>query len=128
MPKIIDSLDVITLLPSAARTASGNTSVEEVYHIAAGNAFLNVTAISGTSPTLDVKMQITPKASPTADDWYDLSGGNFAQVTGVGKQVLSLVNFGHWIRFVYTIGGTTPNITFELLFVPSEYSHFFHTK
>lgn len=126
--KTVGSLDVITLLPLQAVTASGNTSVEEVYHIAAGNVFLNVTAISGTSPTLDVKLQITPKASPAAGDWYDLDGGSFTRVTGVGKQVLSLVNFGHWMRFVYTVGGTSPSITFELLFMPSEYSNFLNIK
>lgn len=126
--KIVGDLDVITLFPLQAVIASGNTSVEEVYHVAAGNVFLNVTAISGTSPTLDVKMQITPKASPAAGDWYDLEGGSFTQVTAIGKQVLSLVNFGHWLRFVYTVGGTSPSITFELLFMPSEYSSHYILK
>lgn len=40
---------------------------------------LAVTAKQGTSPTLDLKLQGYNKA---ADDWYDITGAAFAQVTG----------------------------------------------
>jgi hypothetical protein len=44
------------LLPSAARTSSGNSGAFNLYDHDELLVFLNVTSVSGSSPTLDVKV------------------------------------------------------------------------
>ena len=72
-------------------------------------AFINLTAQTGTTPTLDCKIQY----SPDQVNWID-SGDAFTQMTtstGLFMKKLS-ANFGKYIRFVFTLGGTTPDYTF----------------
>lgn len=85
---------------------------------------LKTTAVSGTNPTLDVKVQeLLPGAG-----YVDITGATFAQVTGAGTQTLiihpvltaaanTIVKrpLGRTWRLVYTIGGTaTPTVTFSV--------------
>lgn len=101
---------------------------------------LNVTAITGTSPTLDCALQITVDGGTTWFDWF-----RFAQVTAntaltrrlivqpmqgrgeVGSEGLitaggtGAINANvpfpgalNQIRFRYTLGGTSPNYTFGI--------------
>lgn len=70
--------------------------------------FLNVTAASGTSPTLNVKVQ----AQDPAGNWYDIL--SFTQATAATKEAKQLSIFGDKIKVVYTIGGTTPSFTFSV--------------
>ena len=99
---------------------------------------LNVTAITGTSPTLDVALQVTPDGGTTWFDWL-----RWAEVTGntaVTRRMIvqpiqgrgeaateAAITAGttnsvliqnvpmpgalSQIRFRYTIGGTSPNYT-----------------
>lgn len=70
--------------------------------------YLKVTAATGTTPTLDVKVQTSHDGS----DWYDM-GSSFTQITAAATPaVLKITNFGPFIRLVYTIGGTDPSFTF----------------
>ncbi|HEX8184409.1 MAG TPA: hypothetical protein VF747_06650 [Blastocatellia bacterium] len=101
---------------SAARTASANSSpfsVGDADHLV---AFLSVTAGTGTTPTLDVKAQDSPDGGTT---WFDLTGMSFAQVTGStsSQTVYATRTFSPKIRFVATIGGTTPSFTFSVHFI-----------
>jgi hypothetical protein len=101
----------LTILPLAARTTSGNQSVA-VDDL--GNNVcvqVNVTAASGTTPTLDISLEWsmdgtiwTPAATPD----------NFTQFTGVAGFVKTFVTKGPFYRIVYTIGGTTPSFTFAV--------------
>lgn len=99
-----------TILPSAARTVSGTADFDfatysEVY------LALDVTAVTGTVPTLDIKVQI----SPDGVIWYD-EGTSFTQVTAASRPpVKKITNFGKNVRIAYTIGGTTPSFTFSLV-------------
>ena len=71
-------------------------------------AFINLSAQTGTSPTLDCKIQY----SADQVNWID-SGDSFTQmttITGVFIKKLT-ANFGKYIRFVFTLGGTTPVYT-----------------
>lgn len=69
-----------------------------------------VGAVSGTSPTLDGKLQ----SSPDNSAWTDISGATFTQVTAsdsfqkIGVQVTAAAKY---IRYVGTIAGTTPSFT-----------------
>ena len=71
---------------------------------------LNVSAASGTSPTLDVVVQ------DTVDGTNYNTIATFAQATAVTREVIRLTTaFTDQLRVVGTIGGTTPSFTFEVL-------------
>jgi hypothetical protein len=102
--------EVFTLHASAAETVTGQSAGVEVEAYGEAQALLNVTAVAGTGPTLDVRFQ----TSDDGADWYDL-GGSFAQQSAVNKPaVLKLTTIGRYLRAVWTIGGTGPSFTFTL--------------
>lgn len=75
-------------------------------------AFLNVTAHSGTTPTLDIKFQDSADGGTT---WFDIASGAFTQVTTTdGKQRLVVSNVGPKVRAVAVLAGTTPSYTLTL--------------
>lgn len=105
---------------SAARTATATSetfSVEpETTNIA---IYLSVTAASGTSPTLDLKIQDSPDGGVT---WFDVGSGtgagtgNFVQATAATTQVKELTarKFARQLRIVGTVGGTSPSFTYAV--------------
>lgn len=99
-----------TLLPSAARTASVNGDAVEVNDYSKIACYLNVTVVSGTSPTLDVKLQ----DSSDGVNWVDIPSGAFTQATATGVKRLVVSDVGRYVRAVATIGGTTPSFTFDV--------------
>lgn len=72
------------------------------------NALLvvNVTAASGTSPTLDVTVKGVVNGA-------EITLGTF-NFTAAGVQTAVLNNAPRWIRVDYTVGGTTPSFTFNV--------------
>ena len=67
---------------------------------------LDLSAITGTTPTLDV----VPQYSYGDGVWYDETA--FAQLVAAGSETLSPTNFGVMMRFKATLGGTaTPTAT-----------------
>lgn len=97
-----------TMLSSSARTSSGSS---DVFNLPAGgkyNVYLNVTAASGTTPTLDCVLQ----DSPDGTTWYTVA--SFAQKTTTGTEVIRGVSCGNKVRISYTIDGTTPSFTFTV--------------
>ena len=103
-----------TLQASAAKTATANGAV--FYGPGGVKQWLvqvACTAVSGTNPTLDVKLQHTIDGGT---NWNDITGGAFTQLTATGVQLLNIT--GPWsdaCRIVYTIGGTaTPTFTFSV--------------
>jgi hypothetical protein len=85
---------------------------------------LDVTAASGTSPTLDVKVQVKDTLS---GKYVDLAGAAFAQKTAANTSMLTIypgstvaanvsisIPLPDTWRVVATIGGTTPSFTFTL--------------
>lgn len=117
--------------PLAARTTTTNGSVVPW----AAKEFcgvllqLNITAVSGTTPTLDVKLQWQDPIDPAV--FVDIPSAAFAQKVAAGTDALlvypgtvevankkvSNVVGASW-RVVATIGGTTPSFTFSLTQVP----------
>lgn len=95
------------LLTEAARTASANGPAVEVEGYSKVICHLNVSASSGTSPTLDVKIQ----DSADGANWTD-TGAAFSQSTTTGIKRLVVTDVSRYIRAVATIGGTTPSFTF----------------
>lgn len=95
---------------SAARVASGNgTSVETGSFTEIRGLVLDVTAASGTNPTLDVRVE-------TSDDnttWRTIS--SFAQATTVTNEHKEFGPLGRYVRIAWTIAGTaTPSFTFSV--------------
>ena len=101
----------VTLLASAARTATGAGTA--VAGFAAANNLvlqLNVTAASGTLPTLDVVVQ------DTVDGTNYSTIATFAQKLTTGREVIRLATpFTDTLKVSYEIGGTNPSFTFAAL-------------
>lgn len=89
-----------------ALTATANGTAFSIEDAAALAVTLDVSARSGTTPTLDVKLQARLDDGP----WTDV--GSFAQMTAVAatKRAFQVGGYteGRWVK---TVGGTTPSFT-----------------
>lgn len=99
-----------TVVASVPRTTSGNSGALPGYGPAASlRAQLNVTAASGTTPTLDVVIEDTLDET----NWNVI--GTFAQKTAAGREVINItIPFSETVRVRWTIGGTAPSFTFAV--------------
>ena len=98
------------LVPSAARTASGDAPAQVAD--SEMRVQLNVTAVSGTTPTLNVVIEDTLDGV----NWNTV--GTFAQRTAAGREVINLTApSAAQKRVRWTIGGTTPSFTFDVIAV-----------
>jgi|TARA_R100000479_G_scaffold93933_1_gene46390 hypothetical protein len=108
-----DSFDGKSLVaPAAFTTTSTETSVDfGAAGTNGGGAVLHVTAASGTSPTLDAKIQ-TSADNASFSDYI-----TFSQKTAVGSEYkTSTSNPARYARAVLTIGGSTPSFTVAISF------------
>lgn len=115
----------VTIAASAARTTSSDSGALQNANGAKGILItLDITAASGTTPTLDVTVQ---RYDATSAKYVDLPGAAFAQKTGTGTDDLVIYPgigetanrsvsdvLGEDYKVVWTIGGTTPSFTFTL--------------
>lgn len=69
-----------------------------------------VTAVSGTTPTLDGKIQHSDDNSAFTDLAVVLAG----QITATGEYFIPFETSKRYVRFVATIGGTTPSFTYQV--------------
>lgn len=67
-------------------------------------AFLSVTGVSGTSPTLDVKIQ---EADATST-YTDITSASFTQLTTTGSQEIHFRTNKRYVRAIATLAGTSP--------------------
>ena len=70
-------------------------------------ALVNVSAVSGTTPSLVVSLQAY---NPLSGTWVDVAAS--AAITAVGDYVLSTSPLPHTWRLNFTLTGTTPSFTF----------------
>ncbi len=99
----------VTIHGSAARTASFDTSPQELNDsIQQLAVHLDITAVSGTSPS----MTLTVQDSPDGSVWANHTA--FAAKTAVGQDVLRLDKLSRYVRAKVAISGTTPSFTFSL--------------
>jgi len=106
-----------TLHTSAAETATVTGADVDTEQLGSANFYLDVTAVTGTTPTLDVKIQ---EKDPASGKYFDLV--SFTQQTAISSERKSYglgagELLGKVIRYVATIGGTTPSFTFSLSMV-----------
>lgn len=102
-------------VPSNNRTASANSAYVDVREYEGDLVFtLDVGTVTGTTPTLDVKIQDNATGSGGGTD---ITGAAFTQVTASTNAQKLTVPAGSvlgWIRVAYTIAGTSPNFNFSV--------------
>lgn len=97
---------VLTLAATAATVDSGPISAP-----ADGGPIIvaaHVTAVSGTTPTLDVTLEQSANGST---GWATVAGSALTQMTAAGNRIGFAVPSQPYVRVKATIGGTTPTIT-----------------
>lgn len=97
---------------SAARTATGNSATfacEEAQTILAKQV---ITATSGTTPTLNTKLQTRYNRGGVTGAWQDVD--SFPQKTANGSDGRVFAGLGDECQWVWTIAGTTPSFTFSI--------------
>ena len=115
---------IASLFGADSRSASANgTGFDlEGSNGAEGEAIviLDSEAGSGTSPTMDVKLQ----ESDDNSSWSDISGATFTQVTDGGaafeKISINTNDVARYVRAVGTSGGTTPVFVYAVSLVYSK--------
>lgn len=112
------SLEILELFPCATRTASANgAGVDLQGYVNPGGremkAYINCGEASGTTPTLDVKLQ----ESDDNATFSDIDGAAFSQLTGPGSEEIHFRTNKRYVRAVATIGGGTPSFTFGAFLV-----------
>lgn len=100
--------DDVTLAASEARTASGSGSSVELGDRGTLRLLLDVTAASGTLPSLQVDVQ----TSYDATTWRTLGG--FTALAATGSQRASFPGADRFVRATWTVSGTTPSFTFSV--------------
>ena len=110
--QVEDGTEVLSA--SGAQTATFQTAKHDGFRNA--DAFIlqaNVTAQSGTTPTLDIKLQDSFDNGVT---WQDtgLAIAQITTVTGVFQARSSSIPLAPMIRAFCTIAGTIPSYTFSL--------------
>jgi hypothetical protein len=103
------------LLERGARTTTGNSQSLDVLTLPCTvetmDLELEVYAASGTTPTLNVKLQ----DSHDGVDFNDVAGATFAQQTAAARVSLDVnAPTARYLRISYTIAGTTPSFDFDV--------------
>jgi hypothetical protein len=100
--------DTTKALSSAARTASGTGTAFTVEDVTDIEGTLTISAASGTTPTLDVRLETTVDGT----NYYTV--GSFSQKTTTGSEARAFGPLGQLARWAWTVGGTTPSFTFAI--------------
>lgn len=96
-------------IASAAKGSTANGTAFDTAGLDSINATLTVTAVSGTSPTLDLSLQTT------ADGTNYYTVGSFTQATGATSEAKIFGPLGATSRWRWVIGGSaTPTVTFSV--------------
>lgn len=108
----------LTIVPSAAQTASGNQATPlDVSQMSELAVFLVVGAASGTSPSLTVTIQDSPDGTNWADAYSFPAVASAPSVLRAGWQDLKM-SLGRYLRAKWQISGTSPSFTFSVHVVP----------
>jgi hypothetical protein len=110
-------MGVYTVLDCTTPCTTTNTSVTpvDVGVYASGIIIINVTAVSGTSPSLTVNFQVcdgNASAAPANTNCVNHTTGS--AITATGLQIIKIDHFPRYITVTSTISGTTPSFTFTV--------------
>ena len=108
----------VTDVASAALTTTTTTAA---FTPASGVAYvvnIPVTVVTGTSPTLDVRVE---ESDDGGTNWYTVY--DFPRITATGMyRSPALVLSGNRVRYVQTVGGTTPSFTRAINRLPTSFT------
>lgn len=115
------ALTVSAVLAAAARRTSTltGTGIDVLDYEGVALVLLNTSVGTGTTPTLDVKLQHSDDDSTYAD----VTSGAFSQITsvagtaGVKVMKVNVSDLKRYLRVTGTIAGTTPSFDFGVEFV-----------
>jgi len=103
-------VESVVLLPSAARTASGSTGDIDVGRFLYGEICIDITAVSGTNPTLDVYIEGKDQYTGKYKILFSHTGLNSVQTIW---DTITLLAF-RYLRVRWVVGGSTPSFTFSV--------------
>lgn len=111
MRSVIDGIKSLFAIRPQAATATVTGAGVDTLGYNDASCTLEVGTVSGTTPTLNVKLQDSATSGGT---YADITGATFTQVTASDKsQTIRVGGLGidkkRFIRAVATIGGTTPS-------------------
>lgn len=99
----------VTVLASGALTASGQSSAIDVGGAGTLRAQVQVSAVSGTSPSVTVTIQTSHDAGAT--DAWRTAGSAYSAITAVANSPWQCFAVDRYVRVSYTVSGTTPSLT-----------------
>ncbi|MEM3895380.1 hypothetical protein [Thermofilum sp.] len=100
----------VVLLASAARTSGGTSSDIDVGRFLHGEICINVTAVSGTSPSLNVYVEGKDQYTGKYKVLHSSTGLNSVQTVWATVSPLIFT----YIRVRWEISGTSPSFTFSV--------------
>jgi hypothetical protein len=118
MRSVYDAIKAVpSFRPQAITSNANGISVDTIGYYSSA-VVLEVGAVSGTSPTLNVKIQ----ESADGTTWTDVPGANFSQVTGSNQsQIIRIEGLGtsrkRYLRASASVGGTSPSFTAAVEFL-----------
>lgn len=102
---------IVQLLPNDSRTADANgTGVDVSNYEDEAQVIVDAKNLSGTTPTLDLKLQ-TSTTSDFSADVDDVTGGAFTQIGAVASFQTKQINVNglkKYLRVVHDVEGTSP--------------------
>lgn len=100
----------ITLHASGAETTTGQGTAVDIGALRrAARLVLDVTAVSGTSPSLEVQLQTSEKGT---GGWTLVD--TISSIAAEGRREWHVARLAQFVRVVWVITGTTPSFTFTL--------------
>jgi hypothetical protein len=99
----------VTLLAATALTTTGTTTGMDVGGAGTLRCQVQVSATSGTSPSVTVTVQ-TSHDNGATDSWRT-AGAAFSAITSVANSPYQCFAVDRYVRVSYTVSGTTPSLT-----------------
>lgn len=98
---------IIADVASAALTSTATTAAFTPTFGSAYSVNIPVTAVTGTTPTMDVSIE---ESDDSGTNWFKVY--DFPRITAAGMYRSPLIRMiGNRVRYVQTVGGTTPSFT-----------------
>lgn len=79
-------MGAVTIFPSASRNSNTNSNDVE-FEGRGGALILDISSVTGTGPTLDVKLQ---RKDAISDNYVDIPGAAFSQQNSTGTNLLTI--------------------------------------
>lgn len=99
----------VTVLASGAITTTGQSAAVDVGGAGTLRAQVQVSAVSGTTPSITVTIQTSHDAGAT--DAWRTAGAAYSALTAVSNSPWQCFAVDRYVRVSYTVSGTAPSLT-----------------